>query len=156
MERYPITPQGKEKMETELNRLKRVERPRITKAIEEARAHGDLSENAEYHAAREEQGQVEARIRDYEDKLSRAEVIQPPAGDVVSVIFGVSVTMIDVDSEIEVTYRLVSEFEANPSEGLISITSPVARALVGKELGDEVVVRAPGGSRTYEIIVIKL
>ncbi len=153
-ERVPMTVEGKKQLEAELNRLKRVERPKAIKAIAEARAHGDLSENAEYDAAKNHQGHLEARIRDLEDKLSRAEVIPPANGKPERVTFGVQVTVVDVDSEKESSYRIVGELEADPENNRLSITSPMARAFIGKEVGDEVTLRTPGGVRNYEVVDI--
>jgi len=131
--------------------MKQEERPRIIRAIEEARAHGDLSENAEYHAAKEAQGWNETRIQEMEDKLSRAEVIDPTklSGDTVK--FGAKLVLIDEDNEAEVKYQIVGDFEADVKKGRISISSPIARALIGKKQGDTVEVNTPGGGRSYEI-----
>ena len=150
-ERVPMTAEGYRQLEAELHRLKSVERPRIIQAISEARSHGDLSENAEYHAAKEAQGMNEARVAELEDKLSRAEVIDPKtlSGDTVK--FGATVTLVDEDTEEEVKYMIVGEFEANVREGRISIGSPIARALIGRSKGDSVEVttpRAPGPMRS--------
>jgi transcription elongation factor GreA len=147
-----MTVEGAEALRAELDKLKKVERPRISKAIAEAREHGDLKENAEYHAAREQQGLVEARIRDIEGKLSHAQIIdirRIPEGD--KVIFGVTVDLIDVDSGEGRSYRIVGEDEADAKANRISVVSPLARALIGKEVGDVVVVKAPGGDIEYEI-----
>ena len=135
----------------ELKRLKSVERPKIIKAIAEARAHGDLSENAEYHAAKEQQGLNEGRVAELEDRLSRAEVIDIKKLSGETVIFGANVSLIDEDTEDEVVYRIVGEYEADASAGLISISSPIARALIGKSEGDSVEVSTPGGGKSYEI-----
>ena len=156
IERVPMTPEGKVALEKRLKEMVSVERPKVIKAIEEARAHGDLSENAEYDAAKEQQGKLEAHIADYESRLARAEVIHPPKEVPDRVIFGISVTAVDVDNEQEVTYRIVGEHESDPSNKLISVTSPIARAFIGKEIGEEVTVRTPGGPRTYEITDINL
>ena len=145
-----MTPRGHAQLVAELRRLKGQERPRIVEEIRVAREHGDLSENAEYHAAKERQGQIEARIRTVEDKLARAEVVEPSA-DTERVRFGLTVVLEDVDSGSEVTYTLVGEDEADVGQGLLSISSPIARALVGKAIDDEVHVRVPAGRRTYEI-----
>lgn len=148
-----MTPEGHTALKTELEKLK-AERPLISKAIGEAMEEGDLKENAEYHAQKNRQGMVEAKIRDIEDKLSRAEVIDPSklSGDRVK--FGARVTLEDIDSGAVVEYRLVGPDEADVDKGSISVTSPVARALINREVGDEVKVRAPGGMRTYEIQAI--
>ena len=151
-DKVPITAEGAEKLRVELKKLKNEDRPRITKAIAEAREHGDLKENAEYHAAREEQGLSEARIRDIEAKLSNAQVIdikEMPFSD--KVIFGATVVLYDVDNEDEVRYHIVGDDEADISAGKISYSAPLARAIIGKREGDEVDVKTPGGQKTYEI-----
>jgi transcription elongation factor GreA len=152
MNKVPMTVQGERALREELERLKKEERPRITQAIAEAREHGDLKENAEYHAAREQQSFVEGRIQDIEGKLSHAQVIDvttlPHTG---KVIFGVTVDLLNVDTDETVTYRIVGDDEADARKNLISVNSPIARALIGKEEGDAVVVRAPGGDVEYEI-----
>lgn len=150
-----MTAGGHQAMETELKRLKQVERPRIIQAIAEARAHGDLSENAEYHAAKEAQGMNEARVAELEDKLSRADVIDVSklSGDTVK--FGATVTLIDEDTEEEKVYQIVGDAEADVKQSKISISSPISRALIGKSEGDSVEVAAPGGARAYEIVEIK-
>jgi transcription elongation factor GreA len=152
MQKNPITPDGATKLREELLHLRSVERPAIIQAIAVAREHGDLSENAEYHAARERQSFIEARIKQIEDSLARAEVIDPSklAGDRVA--FGAYVKLSNADTEEEVTYRLLGADEADLAKGIISVTSPLARALIGKQIGDEVKVRMPGGERTYEIL----
>lgn len=155
MERIPMTGHGAEMLRQELAHLKRVKRPQVIEAIATARAHGDLSENAEYHAAKEEQGFVEGRIKEIEDKLARAHVIDPASIKSDKVVFGATVTLIDLDSGTEVTYQIVGVDEADIDHGKVSITSPIARALIGKEEGDVVVVRAPGGEREYEIQEIR-
>lgn len=156
MTKYPITKEGAERLRAELNRLKRVERPRIVAAIAEAREHGDLKENAEYHAAREEQGLVEARINDYEAQLSNAEIIDisqiPNRG---KVIFGVTVTLYDLDEDKEVVYQIVGDFEADVKANKLSVSSPIARALIGKELDEEVIIQTPGGVKNYEILAVE-
>ena len=148
----PMTVAGEQALRDELKRLKSVERPRITQAIAEAREHGDLKENAEYHAAREQQGFCEGRIQEIEGKLSNVRVIDittiPCTG---KVIFGTTVSLINCDTDEEVTYRIVGEDEADVKAGKISVTSPIARALIGKEEGDVAVVAAPGGDIEYEI-----
>jgi transcription elongation factor GreA len=150
--KVPITIEGAEKLREELKRLKNVDRPRISKAIAEARAHGDLKENAEYHAAKEEQGLSEARIRDIEAKLSNAQIIDirsmPPSD---KVIFGTTVSLVDIAAGNEVRYRIVGDDEANISAGLLSISAPIARAIIGKREGDEVEIKTPGGTKAYEI-----
>ena len=147
-----MTVAGEQALREELDRLKRVDRPRISQAIAEAREHGDLKENAEYHAAREQQSFAEGRIKDIEHKLSHAQVIDvsaiPHTG---KVIFGTTVDLISVDDDSEVSYRIVGEDEADVKANLISVSSPIARALVGKSEGDEVVVKAPSGDIHYEI-----
>jgi transcription elongation factor GreA len=142
-------------MMDEIKHLKTVERPRIIEQIEEARAHGDLSENAEYHAAKERQGWIEARVLDLEDKLSRADVIDISKLSGDSVKFGATVTVVDEDTEDEAEYQIVGEFEADVKSGKISITSPIARALIGKHKGDSVEVMTPGGGKSYEIIRVR-
>jgi transcription elongation factor GreA len=145
-----MTRQGYEKLRDELDRLKRVERHAITKAIAEARAHGDLSENAEYHAARERQGFIEARITDLESKVGTAEVIDPPtSGDRVT--FGSTVKLEDEDGK-QTTYQIVGSDEADPKRGLISVMSPLARTLIGKKVGDRVTAQLPGGKKAFEIL----
>lgn len=151
MDRVPMTPQGHEKLRAQLTRL-REERPRISKDIEVAREHGDLKENAEYHAAKERQGMVEAQIKDIEDKLARAEVIDPKKLSGSRVSFGATVTVLNLDTDDEARFRIVGADESNIDEGLISVTAPLARALIGKEPGDEVRVRLPVGVRQYEIV----
>lgn len=146
-----MTPEGHAALSAELTQLKTVERPKVSKEIGVAREHGDLRENAEYHAAKEKQGMIEARINEIEDKLARAEVIDPSSFTGEKVRFGARVTMEDVDSGKVQVYRIVGPDEASLENGTISVTSPVARALIGREPGDEVVVSAPGGKKTYEI-----
>jgi len=154
MQRVPMTKEGAEKLRKELAYIKGVKKHQIISAIEEARAHGDLSENAEYHAAKEEQGMNEARINMVGDKLARAEVIDPSAMSTDKIVFGAKVELIDAETEKSVTYQIVGEDEADLAQGKISITSPIARALIGKEEGDEAIVRAPGGEREYEIVSV--
>ena len=156
MKKTPMTVVGAEKLKAELQRLKTVERPRIIQAIAEARSHGDLSENAEYHAAKEQQGFVEGRIAELEMKLATAQVIDPKtvnAGE--RVVFGATLSLRDDNAGVEVTYQIVGDFEADIAQGMISISSPIARALIGKELGDLVEVQVPGGVRSYEILDIQ-
>jgi transcription elongation factor GreA len=155
MDKVPMTASGHQAMLDEIKHLKAVERPRIIKAITEARAHGDLSENAEYHAAKDQQGWVEARVAELEDKVSRAEVIDVTklSGDTVK--FGAFVTLVDEDSEEQSVYQIVGEFEADVKKGKISVTSPIARAIIGKKKGDSVEVMTPGGGKSYEIVKIR-
>jgi transcription elongation factor GreA len=153
--RVPITTKGAQKLRDELHRLKTVERPRIISAIAEARAHGDLRENAEYHAAKEEQGFAEGRIAAIEQCLGNAELIDVSRLNAEDrVVFGATVELYDVSEESEVTYQIVGEMEADIGDGLISISSPIARAMIGKYEGDQVTVNAPGGAREYEIISV--
>lgn len=152
MNKIPLTVTGEARLRAELEQLKRVERPRIVQAIAEARAHGDLKENAEYHAAREEQGFTEGRIQELESKLSNAQIIDvtkiPPSD---RVIFGATVSIINVDTDAQVTYQIVGDDEADLKHQKISYQSPIARALIGKEVGDVVVVSTPSGEVEYEI-----
>lgn len=150
MEKVPMTPLGAEKLKSELSRLKE-ERPKISREIGIARDHGDLSENAEYHAAKERQGMVEARIKDIEDKLARAEIIDPTKLTGDRVRFGATVTVTNLDTEEESTYQIVGADEADINQGTISVSAPLARALIGKSPGDSVTVNLPGGTRNYEI-----
>jgi len=156
MTRKPLTAKGAEKLRLELRRLKTEDRPRVIQAIAEARAHGDLSENAEYHAAREQQGFIEGRIKQLEYDLSHSEILDvahaPQTGKVV---FGATVHLEDLDDGSEVVFQIVGEPEADVRLGLISITSPIARALVGKSEGDEVDVAVPGGTRAFEIVAVR-
>ena len=155
MERVPMTVEGFRHLEAELQRLKGEERPRIIAAISEARAHGDLSENAEYHAAKEAQGQNEARVADIEDKLSRAEVIDTTMLSGSTVKFGATVTLVDEDTDDKVKYKIVGDSEANVKDGKISISSPIARALIGKTKGETAEVTTPKGSRSYEVVKVE-
>jgi transcription elongation factor GreA len=155
MERVPMTTEGFKSLETELQRLKSEERPRIIQQIAEARAHGDLSENAEYHAAKEAQGLNEARVADLEDRLSRADVIDTSKLSGNTVKFGATVTLVDEDTEEKVKYKIVGDLEANVREGKISISSPIARALIGKSKGDSAEVTTPKGARSYEILKVE-
>lgn len=150
-----MTAEGYKSLEEEIKFLKAVERPRIIKAIAEARSHGDLSENAEYHAAKEQQGLNESRVVELEDKISRAEVIDVSKLSGSTVKFGASVHLVDEDTEEEVTYQIVGEIEADVKKGRVSITSPIARALIGKSVGDTVEVNTPGGGKSYEILKIE-
>jgi transcription elongation factor GreA len=154
MEKIPMTRAGHAALDSELKTLKSVERPAVIRAIAEAREHGDLSENAEYHAARERQSFVEGRIKELEGILSRAEVIDP-AKLSGSVKFGATVTLVDEDTDEEKTYQIVGEAEADIEKGLLNIRSPLARALIGKDEGDSVEVRTPGGEKSYEILGIR-
>ena len=154
-ERVPMTVDGHVALQAELQRLKAVERPRIIQAISEARAHGDLSENAEYHAAKEAQGLNEARVAELEDKLSRAEVIDPAKLSGNTVKFGATVSLVDEDTDEKVRYKIVGDLEANVREGKISISSPIARALIGKSKGDSAEVTTPKGSRSYEVLKVE-
>lgn len=154
IEKVPMTPSGAEKLREELSRLKE-ERPKISREIGVAREHGDLSENAEYHAAKERQGMVEARIKDIEDKLSRAEVIDPSKLTGTRVRFGAVVTLTNLDTEEEVTYQIIGADEANLDEGTISVSAPLARALIGREPGDEVTIKLPAGTRKYEVVSVE-
>ena len=155
MERIPMTAEGHAALQAELKTLKSVERPSIIAAIAEARAHGDLSENAEYHAAKEKQSFIEGRISEIDDKLARADVIDVTKLSGGKVRFGATVSLIDVDTEEEKTYKIVGEDEADVKDGKISITSPIARALIGKEEGDEAEVSAPSGARAYEVAKVE-
>ena len=152
---YPLTPAGYTKLKTELHRLKTVERPRISIEIGTARELGDLSENFEYHAAKDRQGMIEAYIRDLEDKLSRAQVIDPTRLSGSRVVFGATVLLCDVENEAERTFTIVGEIEANAEVGRISVGSPVARALIGKEEGDEVRIPGKAGPRTMEVVSVR-
>jgi len=156
MQRTPLTLEGAERLRAEAAHLKKVVRPQIIAAIAEARAHGDLKENAEYHAAREQQSFTEGRIRHLESELASAQVIDVtklnPGGKVV---FGATVTLYDEEKDSEITYQIVGDLEADIKESRIAITSPIARAMIGKEQGDEIVVKAPGGDLTYEIVNVE-
>ncbi|MFN3610234.1 MAG: transcription elongation factor GreA [Alphaproteobacteria bacterium HGW-Alphaproteobacteria-18] len=154
MERIPMTAEGHAALQAELKVLKSVERPSIIAAISEARSHGDLSENAEYHAAKEKQSFIEGRISELDDKLARADIIDVSKLGGSKVRFGATVTIADVDTEEEQTYKIVGEDEADVKQGKISVTSPIARALIGKEEGDEAEVAAPAGARAYEVIKV--
>lgn len=151
MEKFPMTRRGYDAMEAELKQLKSVDRPAVIRAIAEAREHGDLSENAEYHAAREKQSFIEGRIKELETVIGRAEVIDPSklSG---SIKFGATVRLLDEESDEERTYQIVGEAEADVENGLLNIKSPLARALIGKEAGDSVEVKSPGGERNYEVL----
>jgi transcription elongation factor GreA len=156
MDKVPMTVRGAEKLREELNDLKTVARPKVIQAIAEARAHGDLKENAEYHAAREQQGFIEGRIKEIEGKLSHAQIIDVKSLNTGGkVVFGATVEVIDLDTDEEHVYQIVGEDEADIREGLISVTSPIARGLIGKTEGDEVGVEVPGGMRTFEILEVR-
>ncbi|HYN78305.1 MAG TPA: transcription elongation factor GreA [Lamprocystis sp. (in: g-proteobacteria)] len=156
MSKVPLTARGAEKLRDELERLKRIERPRVIEAIADARAHGDLKENAEYHAAREQQSFIEGRIKDIDGKLSNAQIIDvttlPANGRVV---FGATVQVLEVEKDEELTFQIVGDDEADLKQGMISISSPIARALIGKSEGDVALVDAPGGKRELEILDVK-
>lgn len=156
MSRAPITSKGAQRLRAELDELKSTKRPEVIAAIAEARAHGDLKENAEYHAAREQQGFIEGRIKHLEAELSHAQVIDVAtlsAGD--KVVFGATVVLVDCDTEEEKTYQIVGDLEADIKQGLIAISSPVARAIIGKLEGDAITIEAPGGTREYEILSVR-
>ncbi|MCB1787791.1 MAG: transcription elongation factor GreA [Gammaproteobacteria bacterium] len=156
MEKHPMTLKGAEKLRAELNELKTAKRPAVIAAIAEARAHGDLKENAEYHAAREQQGFIEGRIKDIESKLSHAHVIDVTTLDAGGkVVFGSTVVVLDLNTDEEKTYQIVGVDEADIKQGMISVTSPVARALIGKIEGDEVALEAPGGTHEFEILEVR-
>ena len=155
MEKVPMTVEGFQKLEAELHRLKAEERPRIIQQISDAREHGDLSENAEYHAAKEAQGLNEAKVAELEDKLGRAEVIDPAKLSGTTVKFGATVTLTDEDSGDKVKYKIVGEHEADVKNGKISVNSPIARALIGKSKGESTEVTTPRGARSYEILKIE-
>jgi transcription elongation factor GreA len=155
MEKFQITKQGYEKLKAEIDFLKNVERPNIIKQIAAARELGDLRENAEYHSAKDRQGFIEAQLADFEEKFSRVEVVDISKIQSDKILFGATVKLEDLDSGKKISYKIVSEFEANIDEGLISSGSPVARSLMGKKLGDEVEVITPGGIINYEILAIE-
>jgi transcription elongation factor GreA len=155
MERIPMTADGYKSLEKEVNELKTVERPSIIRMIAEARAHGDLSENAEYHAAKERQSFVEGRVIELEDMIGRAEVIDVSRLSGTTVKFGATVTMVDEDTKQKRKYQIVGDHEADATKGRISISSPIARALISKSKGDTVEVAAPGGARSYEILKVE-
>ena len=150
-----MTVRGAERVKAELHRLKTVERPAVIQAIADARSHGDQSENADYDAAKERQGFIEGRISEVEAKLANAQVIDPSTLDVPHVVFGATVALADLDSSDQVTYQIVGDDEADIKQGKISISSPIARALIGKSAGDVAEVQAPGGIREYEILDVK-
>ncbi len=152
--KVPMTAEGYRRLEAELDRLKNTERPAISKALEAAREHGDISENAEYHAAKERQGLVEARIADLEDAVRRADVIDVSKLSGTTVKFGATVIVADGDTDVETTFMIVGSHEANASNGRLSVTSPLARALIGKTAGDVVEVTTPSGGKSYEVIEV--
>ena len=154
-DKVPMTAGGYSRLEEELRYLKSTARPEVIRAIAEAREHGDLSENAEYHAARERQSFIEGRVAELEDKIARAEVIDVASLDGDTVKFGATVTLVDEDTEAETAYQLVGELEADVKEGRLAITAPLARALIGKEVGDSVEVMTPAGSKAYEILKVQ-
>ena len=155
MERIPMTAAGFKALEDEVNQLKNVERHEIIKAIAEARAHGDLSENAEYHAAKERQGFIEGRVMELEDQIGRAEVIDVSKLSGSTVKFGATVTLVDEDTDEKRKYQIVGDVESDAKHGRISLSSPIARALIGKGKGDTVEVATPGGARSYEILKVE-
>lgn len=155
MQKYPMTPQGLKKLEAELKRLREVDRPANVKAIEEAREHGDLKENAEYKYAKEQQSLIAGRMEYLEDRISRAEVIDPSKLSGEKIVFGAKVTLENLDTDQEVVYRIVGEDESDIDNGLLSISSPVARGLIGREVGDEVKIITPSGSKKYEVVEIE-
>src|SRR5690606_30319303 len=154
MEKVPMTAEGYRALDDQLKQLKSVERPSVIAQIAEARSHGDLSENAEYHAAKERQGWIEGQIADIEDKLARAQVIDVSKLSGTQVKFGATVSVVDEDTEEEARYQIVGEHEADVKRGKISIASPIARAMIGKEIGDVVEVNTPGGVKAYEILKV--
>ena len=154
VERIPMTQQGYDRLQEELIRLQRIERPAVIEAIEVARGHGDLKENAEYHAAKERQSHTEGRILELKDKLARSEVIDCSTIDVNKIFFGAVVTLVDLDTDEEFRYQLLGPEESDVKNGSISVLSPFGRAMIGKSVGDEVEVRAPGGLRQFEVIDI--
>ncbi|MCC5997137.1 MAG: transcription elongation factor GreA [Oceanicaulis sp.] len=155
MQKIPMTAEGHRALDEELRHLKTVERPAVIQAISEARDHGDLSENAEYHAAKDRQGWIEGRVQELEDKLARAQVIDTTKLSGDTVMFGATVTVVDEDTDAEATYKIVGDDEADVKSGKISISSPIARALINKETGDVVEVTAPGGVKSYEILKVE-
>ncbi len=155
MERVPMTADGYQRLEIELKKLKSEERPAVIKAISEAREHGDLSENAEYHAARERQSFIEGRVREIEDKISRAQVIDVTKLSGETVKFGATVTLADEETDEESTYQIVGVDESDIGQGLLSVTAPIARAVMNKSVGESVTVDTPGGSRDFEIVAVE-
>ena len=155
VQRIPMSHKGHAQLKDELDRLERVERHEVVKAIEVARAHGDLSENAEYHAAKERQGMIEGRIMELKDKLGRAEVIDCSTVSSEKVVFGTVVTLMDMDTDEEISYQLLGPEEADVKKGSISVLSPLGNSILGKEVGDEVVAKTPGGVREFEVVEIR-
>lgn len=155
IEKIPMTAAGYQRLQDELQHLRLVERPAIIQAISEARSHGDLSENAEYHTARERQGFIEGRISELENKLPRVEVIDVSKHKGKRIVFGATVTLVDVDNDKESIYQIVGEDESNIDAGLLSVSAPLARGLIGKSVGDEVEVLTPNGSKAYEVIKVE-
>lgn len=155
MDKIPMTAKGREALEKELKHLKTVERPNVIQMIAEARAHGDLSENAEYDAAREKQGFIEGRIKEVEDKIARAEVIDPSTIQSDKIVFGATVKLLDLETDEEKTYQLVGPDEGDVKNGLLSIVTPIARALINKKVGDEVTIQVPKGEMNYEILDVQ-
>ena len=154
MERIPFTREGLERVKIELGRLENVERPENIRAIEEARAHGDISENAEYHAAKERQAFIEGKINELNSVIGRAEVINPEPGPAKSIVFGKTVRLYDLKTDEEVSYQLLGPYESEPEKGKISVLSPLGQALIGREVGEEIKVKTPGGIQEYEIVAI--
>ena len=154
MERIPITREGLEKLKAELDHIKRIERPQNIRAIKEARAHGDLSENAEYHAAKERQSFLDAKIIELESVIGKAEIIEVESGPTDRVIFGKTVLLYNIERDEEMTYQLLGPYESEPEKGKISVNSPMGQALIGREVGDEVKVKTPVGIQEYEILEI--
>jgi len=154
MERIPITKEGLERLKEELKHIKGVERPQNIRALKEARAHGDLNENAEYHAAKERQSFLDGKIAELESIIGQAEVIEPETGPADRVVFGRTVLLYNIDTDEEVSYQLVGPYESDPENGKISVTSPIGQALIGSEVGDEIKVRTPGGIQQFEVLEI--
>ncbi len=155
MERIPITREGLEKLRTELNRLESVEKPQNIRAIEEARGHGDLSENAEYHAAKERQSFLEGKINELKATIGKSEVLEVESGPADRIVFGRTARLFNLQTDEEITYQLLGPYESDPENGRISVTSPLGQALIGKEVGDEISVRTPGGVEEFEILEIR-
>ena len=155
MERIPITREGLEKVRTELNRLESVEKPQNIRAIEEARGHGDLSENAEYHAAKERQSFLEGKINELKAIIGKSEVLEVESGPTDRIVFGRTVRLYNLQTDEEITYQLLGPYESDPENGKISVTSPLGQALIGKEAGDEIRVTTPGGVQEFEILEIR-
>ncbi|MBW2064939.1 MAG: transcription elongation factor GreA [Deltaproteobacteria bacterium] len=155
MERIPTTKEGLERLKEELERLERVEKPENIKAIEEARSHGDISENAEFHAAKERQSFLESKINELRRIIGSSEIIDVEDGPADRVVFGKTVLLYDIQEDLEISYRLVGPYESDPDKGKISVTSPLGQALIGREVGDEIKVRTPAGIKEFEILEIK-